>query len=300
MSGPKDFGFEFVLDRLEEFRRRNEAAQRARAFSVEKALMAARQWGANKRAMDDAHRAATVDDDLARRKEAADRALSRVTAENDAQTVPADAEPAHHVEAALAAETMAADVREEKSATLVGWADALGEDVAVKTFAAADVADWNRRVATLPSGESPAFVAEADALAAQARAIHDRAGETQARFDTRNELLRDVIASMQELGYFVSDPQFADPADPASPVVLKAVLGSDVITTTVDLGSMVKSVWDGQEHEHCKGEFFTFMDAMKSRGVVVTPQRDDLRVRPILKQKGANELPRSTGRQAGE
>ena len=305
MSGPKDFVFVFMIERLEEIRRRNEAEQQARAAKVQQALMVARQANLHRRRADALGISASIDSDLATRARLAEMALAEANADA-AATSPASSGPAPSPPgASLAAQNALAEERAEKKATLEGWSAALVADDVVQTFSATDVLAWQQRCDAITAAAANDFAAAdfdatADTLIADAQAIHDRAGDTKARFDTRNELLRDVIASMTELGYFVSDPQFADPNDPSGPVVLKAVCGSEVVTTTVDLSSMVKSVWDGQEHEHCKGDFHQFMNAMKSRGVDVTPEREDLRERPVLKQQGAKALPRSTERQAGE
>lgn len=182
----------------------------------------------------------------------------------------------------------------EKASFLQGWSEALAEDASVATFAVNERTNWQQRVEALGKALPPDFAQQADALAAEAKTLHLQAGEIQLQFDARNQLLTDIIQSMKEIGYFVSDPYFVDPDDPTSSVVLKATCGSQVITTAVDLRSMVKSIWDGQEHEGCKEAFFDYVDAMKLRGVEVDPEREDLRERPVLKQKGANELPRST------
>ena len=279
MSGPKDYGIGYTIDRLAEFRRRNEAIQRARAEAVRATLDAARMNAFSRRRAGNAERDDALDAELSRRAEASRRAIEQANATASEKT---NTPPAAPVEAV--AEVAATDDSEQR-AVIDGWTTALSADTAVTAFAAAEREAWTNRV-----GEANADLA---ALAAEGQAIHDRAGETQARFDTPNELLRDVIASLQEIGYFVSDPQLADPNDPAGPVVLKATCGSETVTTTVDLSDAIKSVWDGQELEHCKGTFFDYMDAMKARGVSVEPERADLRERPILKQKGMNELPTS-------
>lgn len=300
MSGPKDFVFVFMIERLEEIRRRNEAEQQARAAKVQQALMVARQANLHKRRSDAIGLSSAIDADLTQRARLAEMALAQAQADADAAAASETPQPVAQTAPAGGASYAADEVREEKRVTLQGWSAALAVDEVVQTFVAADSAAWQKRVQAVATETQGPIDASIDKLLAEAQALHDRAGDLKTRFDTRNELLRDVIASMQGLGYFVSDPQFADPSDPSSPVVLKAVCGSEVVTTTVDLSSMVKSVWDGQEHEHCKGEFHDFMEAMKSRGVEVTPEREDLRRRPVLKQKGANELPRSTDRAAGE
>ena len=104
---------------------------------------------------------------------------------------------------------------------------------------------------------------------------------------------------MKEIGFFVHDPQYENPADPTGPVIIKAVRGDEEVTTSVDLSETIKSVWNGLADERCKDSFFDYVEQMKAKGVEVKPHREDLRDRPILKQKGANELPRSATREKG-
>jgi hypothetical protein len=130
-------------------------------------------------------------------------------------------------------------------------------------------------------------------LLARAEQMNKEAGETQEAYATRNELLSDVVESLQEIGFFVGDPQFEDPNNPAGPVSLKATRGSEEISASIDLTDTVRSTWDGEAGEHCKQAFFQYVDQMKSRGIEVKPTRADLQDRPELKQKGARSLPSS-------
>lgn len=130
-------------------------------------------------------------------------------------------------------------------------------------------------------------------LLKRGEAISKEAENTQAAYATRNELLSDVLASLQEIGFFVSDPQFENPNDPAGPVSIKATRGSEEISASIDLSDSVRSTWDGVSGEHCKDAFFEYVDQMKARGIEVKPTRADLQDRPELKQKGARSLPNS-------
>jgi hypothetical protein len=182
---------------------------------------------------------------------------------------------------------------------MAGWREALHQDAAVTTFRAADASTWRTRSEALErevangAADPKTSLAQAKALLAEAEALHHDAGETQGKFDTRNELLQDVMASLKEIGFFVDDPRYANPQDPAGPVIVRAVRGDEEMTASIDLSETVKSVWDGIADERCKESFFQYVDQMKARGVEVKPERDDLQNRPTLKQKSANELPRS-------
>lgn len=296
MSGPKDFAFVFIAERLAEIRLRNQAKRDARAARVQQELALAQRQAKAVHAASDAALKASIQSALDR---AAIKTRQELEQAKAASAAPGDLESVTE-KTKLQASAREAD-RSEKVAMLNGWSAALAGDSAVISFAAKDFAQWSSRVEAIKCITEANFSEKADELAIEAQTIHDRAGDIQAQFDTRNELIRDVIESMKEMGYFVSDPYLADPSDPSTPAILKATCGSEVVTTSIDLTSTVKSIWDGQEHEHCKNSFFDFMKSMKSHGVSITPEREDLRERPVLKQQDANELPRSEpgGRQAG-
>jgi hypothetical protein len=312
MSGPKNFSIRYVNAPAAEIRRHNEAFRRSREAHVREKLSLARQRFSTDFAEEMAEQQAIVNAHLAECAERNRAALSRATTDAQKPTPTVEPVPTPRANkapgpsvvddtpappaaiATPAAPPQAQHSLQAKSAFLKGWIQALADDTAVRTFANSQQEEWHGRAESLVNSAPAEFETLADRLASEAQLLHAHAGEMQLQFDARNRLLTDVIQSMKEIGYFVSDPYFADPSNPGSSVILKAVCGSQVVTTSVDLSSMVKSVWDGQEHEGCKDVFFNYVDAMKSRGVEVEPERSDLRERPVLKQKGANELPRSS------
>ena len=277
MSGPKDFTVSFAARRLAEMRARAEAIRMARSIAVRSAMAREAAAGAEQVARARAERAVAVQAELDEQRQTA------AAARTEAATVVDDGA----IESAVA--------------QVAGWRAALSADDAVRDFAGVDAAAWQARaeaaVADFAAGRG--VLAQCHALAAEAEAIHDRAGTVQGQFATRNELLADVMASLKEIGFHVDDPFFERPDDPTGPVVLKATLGTEQVVAHVDLGDHVRTVWDGVEADHCRGTFFDYMDRMKSRGVDVTPDRADLRERPALLSKSANELPRSAAQGAG-
>ncbi len=106
----------------------------------------------------------------------------------------------------------------------------------------------------------------------------------------------DIIASLKEIGFVVTDPQFADPQDPGGDVLLVATKGSERMEARIDLSDEIRSTWDNVTEEHCKTSFFDYVDAMASKGITVSPEREDLRLRPISRQQGAKDLPKSEQR----
>lgn len=180
--------------------------------------------------------------------------------------------------------------------SLLAWQPVLAEDTAVRDFNATAAQEWVAKaqavVSTANDDVDPhSQLQKSQTLLAEAEQIHQKAGELQAKFVTRNELLQDMIASLQQIGFFVSDPVLENPADPAGLVRLTASRGSENVTASIDLAETVQSIWNGIEAENCKSTFFQYVDQMKSRGLEVQPDRDDLRDRPALKQKGEMVIP---------
>jgi hypothetical protein len=181
---------------------------------------------------------------------------------------------------------------------VVCWQEELQRDEAVVHFCQERAAIWqsDARLAFEEHERGHAndvVLQKCQDLLKRAEEMRKEAEDTQAAYATRNELLADVLASLQEIGFFVSDPQFENPNNPAGPVLIKATRGSEVISASVDLSDTVRSTWDGVAGEHCKDAFFEYVDQMKARGIEVKPTRADLQDRPELKQKGARSLPRS-------
>jgi hypothetical protein len=175
------------------------------------------------------------------------------------------------------------------------WQSELEQDEDVLTYQASEAQSWRLRAQQfLEDFESGKTVAGEDAvrdLIHDATRIHDQAGEVKGKFATRNELIRDVVSSLEEIGFFVADPYFESADTPCGPVIVRAVRGSESMTASIDLSDTIKSVWDGIPDETCKDAFFGYLEKMGQKGVTIEPFRADLQIPPILLRKGAKDLP---------
>jgi hypothetical protein len=319
MSGPKDYAFRFALARLQRIRARIEAERTARASMVR--TMLARQRDASIARIDAKRstRAAAIQSEMEKRKQAASAVRNQIASheaeavseERRASDVPiVGSRPTVEnkaIESAGVENAPSADgevAMHHELAEVRGWAEAMQTDQTVKDFCFTAVGEWRKRAdAVLAKSEIGSSATEihgaCETILYDAQRIFDEAGDLKGKFDTRNELLADIIASFKEIGFHVSDPFFEHPDDPTGPAILKATCGSETVTASIDLGTTVRSVWDGVESEQCKDAFFAYVDRMKHRGVEVEPERADLRERPKLLQKGANELPRTQSSSAG-
>jgi hypothetical protein len=181
---------------------------------------------------------------------------------------------------------------------VVCWQEELQHDEAVVHFCREEARVWQVEAqSTLEDHErgqsNDAVLQKCQDLLTRVEHMTKHAEVTQGAYATRNELLADVIASLQEIGFFVCDPHFENPNDPAGPVTISASRGGEEISASIDLSDTVRSTWDGIAGEHCKDAFFDYVDQMKARGVEVKPTRADLQDRPELKQKSARSLPQS-------
>ena len=184
------------------------------------------------------------------------------------------------------------------------WRETLAGDEAVQTFQASEMKAWQDRAEKLLADHTAGvpeqdILARADEIHQEATRIHEEAGQRQGKFEARNHLLRDIIDSLKDVGFYVSDPRDEDPSDPMGPVIVRAARGSEEMTASVDLAETVKSTWKGLSEEHGKSAFFDYVDRMKDRGVEVTAACPDMQHRPILRQKGAIDLPQSGAGRAG-
>ncbi len=177
------------------------------------------------------------------------------------------------------------------------WQEELNADTDVADFEKVAAELWTTRRLDLfkDAGlrNDKTYKMEVDTLVENAKEIHARAGERAVKFNTRNELLADIIASLKEIGFSVNDPKFENDADPGGVVVLVATRGRERMEASVDLSDEIRSTWDHVSGEHCKTAFFEYIDAMGKKGLEIKPHRDDLQSRPIQRQKGAKDLPRS-------
>lgn len=306
MSGPKDYDLVLTVERLATIMQRLNEQRQTRAAQLRAALAQARestrsQLARERSAQEAVHlqalelgrsRADAIRAEALRRSEEASRTMSARTPSSGTQSDWQADEPATSPEKDMELE--------EQLRTLVGWKDIIAGDEAIASFCRAEAEAWSKATDNLLSEESTNKASLAvQTLLKEAERIHTEAGELQAKFDTRNEILRDVIDSLKEIGFFVADPEFEVAHDPLGRVLVKAVRGGEEMTAAIDLTKTIRSNWNGLEQEQCHSAFFDYVDRMQAKGVTVKAHRTDLRQRPVLKQQGAQELPRSTKNQRG-
>ncbi len=177
------------------------------------------------------------------------------------------------------------------------WKSELEQDQDVVDFHSVEAKQWDTQCRSLLDSKNELdieqFELQARNLIDQAKEIHANAGQTACKFESRNELVSDIIASLKEVGFVVADPRFSDPQNPSADVLLVATKGSERVEASINLNDEVQSTWDNVTEEHCKTSFFDYVDAMAAKGMTVSPDREDLRTRPITKQQGAKDLPNS-------
>jgi hypothetical protein len=177
------------------------------------------------------------------------------------------------------------------------WKDLLSADPDVSTFEPSNLEGWILECNLLVDPSSvlseDGFQRQAIRLVERAKEMQKTAEEKSAKFNTRNELLADVIAALKEIGFSVADPRFDNPQDPGGSVVIVASRGNERMEARIDLSNQIRSTWDEISGEHCKNSFLDYVDAMNSRGVQVKAERDDLQSRPKQIQVNAKDLPRN-------
>jgi hypothetical protein len=180
---------------------------------------------------------------------------------------------------------------------ILQWKDLLSSDSDVSEFERPNLESWTSDCDHLLDGLSSSPCRDlrehANSLVDRAKQLHLSAGEKASKFNTRNELLNDIIASLKEIGFLVTDPRFDNPQDPGGTVVLVAMRGNERMEAKIDLSNQIKSTWNEISEEHCKSSFFQYVDAMSARSVEVKPDRDDLQARPERIQVNAKSLPRN-------
>jgi hypothetical protein len=305
MSGIKDYEYSYTSERQRRLREALQQLQQRRAAEAERRLAESRRRAQRRAAKAAATRAA-----LTERAREAQRAMEGL--EQQPVDLPADLEAAppeaQHVSGLTATDRGEAEVKlaevTKRIAEVEAWRETLTGDDAVRTFQASVMKAWQDRAEKLLAEHTAGTVgqdilARAEEIGREAKRIHEEAGERQAKSEARNQLLRDIIDSLKEIGFFVSDPSYQDPNDPGGPVILRATRGAEEMTASIDLSETVRSVWNGLEEQHCKSAFWEYMERMRERGVEIVAKRPDLRERPILRQKGALDLPRSGTQSAG-
>lgn len=177
----------------------------------------------------------------------------------------------------------------------------LTAETAVQTFSAAELATIRDNYAKTVA--APKLLADGPEkatenlrrLVSQSRSLVIESLTLESNFELRNKLLQTTINALQSLGFFVSDPEYSNPADPLGNVALMATRGAERVVLSVPLVGDVQSDWQGVPEEPCKGDFFAFLDKLEEGGFPCKPTRPDLQERPKLIRKGEKQLPGNTG-----
>jgi hypothetical protein len=191
---------------------------------------------------------------------------------------------------------------ESQLQTLLQWRASFSENDDMQNFTARELRDWSKSteetIAMIASATSSIeTLSRLQDATYQAEQLEQKAGEVSDKFFARNAVMTDVIDSLKEIGFFVQDPEFADPENPAGAVIIRANRGNQSLCTSISLDQKVESDWQGVHGEYCTDGFFEFVQAMDDRGVIITP--NDFNLKPRLLKKGAKDLPDGRQKSAG-
>lgn len=190
---------------------------------------------------------------------------------------------------------------EKNALNLQSWMEALRDSDEVKHFAAHRLHPWEQATAQLLDASSdaqntPERLASIQQAILQAEQIDAEAIEVAEKFEQRNSVLKDILESLQEVGFFVQDPEYVDPARPDQAVIIRANRADQTMEAKVDLNAAVESDWQGVHGEYCTSAFFDYVKQMKLRGVEISSE--DPRLSPQLKHHDALNLPNQNERRS--
>ncbi len=123
--------------------------------------------------------------------------------------------------------------------------------------------------------------------------LHRDRGE----FEERNSVLKDILESLQEIGFFVQAPEYVNPDRPDQAVIIRANRADQTMVARVGLNSEIESDWQGVHGEYCTDAFLDYVRQMNLRGVEITSQSPQLF--PTLKQKNSLTLPSANDSRSG-
>ena len=323
MSGRKDFSISYSVGRAaREFQAAALRAQQRAAMieEVQANLSAVRlRTGTEISEQADARTKAYLDGQAANRKAVADR-LAELAKRNlaDLNAINQGTSESSGVETVefQSAETSSAlsppkgipfgEVQDEivaMTAQLKVWQSLLSRSTEVQNFGSERLAAWLNSTSSLlnvekVSDNTKQRLESVQLSILEAERIEAQAIETSERYERRNSLIKDILDSLQEVGFFVEDPKWVDPARPELPVLIRATRADQTMIARVHLNCAVESDWLGVHGEHCTDAFFHYVQQMNLRGVQVTP-RDPLLV-PKLTSANSLDLPASRGELFGK
>lgn len=194
------------------------------------------------------------------------------------------------------------DEIQDSTAHLKSWQDTLSSSDDVKHFATHRLQLWQEMAATLLNTEVETVNVRERLQAVQqaileAEQIEAAAIDTAEKFELRNSVLKDILESLQEVGFFVQDPEYLDPMRPDEAVIIRANRADQTMVAKVNLDAGVESDWQGIHGEYCTDAFFDYVKQMNRRGVEITSNNPQLA--PRLKQQDALNLPTPNERRSG-
>ncbi len=200
----------------------------------------------------------------------------------------------HEARARAAAEIEMQQQIESQLQTVLQWQASFSENDDVQNFTARELLDWRttteETIAMITNAPSSVeTLNRLQEVISHAEHLEQKAGEVSDKFFARNAVMTDIIDALKEIGFFVQEPEFANPNDPSGAVIIRANRGNQSLSTSISLDQKVESDWQGVHGEYCTGGFFEFVQAMDDKGLIVTP--NDPNLKPRLLQKGAKNLP---------
>jgi hypothetical protein len=191
---------------------------------------------------------------------------------------------------------------QNSTANLKSWLDTLSRSDDVKHFGTHRLQTWQETTATLLNTKVETVNVRERLHAVQqaileAEQIEVAAIDTAEKFQQRNSVLKDILESLQEVGFFVQDPEYLDPMRPDQAVVIRANRADQTMVAKVSLDASVESNWQGIHGEYCTDAFFAYVKQMNRRGVEITS--DNPQLAPMLKQQDALNLPTINERRSG-
>ena len=252
-------------------------------------------------ALHDTNRGATSDSSNDLRKIADELGLSESTIREQSGDLRTE-EAATRLFDACTERQQLNDEIQDSTANLKSWLDTLSKSDDVKHFAMHRLQPWQETTATLLNTEVETVNVRERLQAVQqaileAEQIEAAAIDTAEKFAQRNSVLKDILESLQEVGFFVQDPEYLDPMRPDQDVIIRANRADQTMVAKVNLDARVESDWQGIHGEYCTDAFFDYVKQMNRRGVEITSNNPQLA--PRLKQQDALNLPTPNERRSG-
>ncbi len=183
---------------------------------------------------------------------------------------------------------------ESSTANLKSWLETFENSDDVQHFAKGRFERWQAASEkllsqTIQTGGDQQHLTSVQQAVLEAERIETEAIDITEKFEQRNSVLKDIIESLQEVGFFVQNPEYVDPTRPDLAVIIRANRADQTMEAKVDLNAAVESDWQGVHGMYCTNTFFDFVKQMNARGINISS--DNPQLAPRLNQMDAMELP---------